>query len=1179
MGFVPIGGWGPQGLIDKGWIFQNNSQPPGPVGWVSGCCWGAVIQPLSGTGYLASYQDAAAGGAPQYSNWAILPAVAEQQAGDVFGFYTISSDTSPFDNVSLQVRYSPSGGTSVGVGAADVGDFTQVLLDITTMPNYNSGTANGWTYWEFTLPGPGRIALRQYGGSSLYFGVEDVTIGHPVPQANFPEDFENLGGLCGEGPCALIANGWSFVDQSTPATAAAWEPNQPLDPLDPHSGFGFMKSVSAAGGGFQGGGVNNWAILPAEGLGAGAVLNFFATGSLGEGGTLQVRYSPSGAIGTGSGLSGVGDFTQVLVSVSGLVFGSWQPVTVTVPGDGRVAIRFHNPSIPGFSGSRVAAVDSMTVDDVPAGPPLPQPGETVAWTAGMSPITIDTDLVIAAGATLHIEPGVTIAFTTGHSLSVAGSLYATGTEANPITMSGWAPSFPALLDAGGHTELTHVHMESGRFEATFATDCTAADSVLDARRVQGCILTDSSVSVVDGVLAVEDSSLTGGGISLLRGYLHVNNVQIDGASVSLSREDASHTVYLNTIAITNSPGPAFVLGGFGFFLGSENELSGNLYPARLSGGLAPGSTVPVAGNANNFVHLANDNSPTGHDELPPLPVPYLLTGSYVPGLGLEVLPGAEFVGVPGGQLWEQFHGMRLMGLPEQPIRFRGASSFPGAWHGIQWSLVEGSRAEYCIVEDAQFGMLVDESIVPIENCLLQGNAYGSRTTNYGISLLRKNQFLGNQVGVSGSPTGSFDLYGQANPNAIAGNGAGVVEDDPQDSPEARFNWWGHASGPTTPDNPAGQGDTAGANVSVIPFLTAAPDFADTPPVVRLQETARVFETGAPLILHWDASDDSAIVSQRVLFHELGLPDDDETIVLHEGLPPGQRSALVTVPASTFFHRGSFIVQAIDDAGQVGSDSRSGPILADTSGLPGDFSFPAGLEGPFATGQALPDFPYVAGTTYAILLEDMNESIDLGAGVTSAVAPYASTDTARIVAVTGSGKRHHSAYFAVRPPAYVGDAAPALDLTAPAGGAFAGGSTVTVAWSASDDEAIRGFDLQASYDGGRTWHFVRRRIPATVTSFAWTLPPLDRGLPGVRLRVVAWDLRFGSSSDTATIDLSPGGFGGNPADANGDGVVNVSDMVLVVLSWGACPGLPCAADVTGDGVVDVADLVAVVLAWQ
>ena len=181
MGFVPIGEWGPQGLLEDGWIFQNETEPLGTIGWVPGCCWEGLINPLSGTGYLASYQDAAGGGNAQYSNWAILPEIPGQQAGDVFGFYTVSSDTSPFWSCSLEVRYAPNGGTTVGPGPFQMGDFTTVLLDIETMPNYNTGPIDGWTYWEFELPGPGRIALRQYGTSALYFGIEDISITHVAP--------------------------------------------------------------------------------------------------------------------------------------------------------------------------------------------------------------------------------------------------------------------------------------------------------------------------------------------------------------------------------------------------------------------------------------------------------------------------------------------------------------------------------------------------------------------------------------------------------------------------------------------------------------------------------------------------------------------------------------------------------------------------------------------------------------------------------------------------------------------------------------------------------------------------------------------------------------------------------------------------------------------------------------
>ena len=55
----------------------------------------------------------------------------------------------------------------------------------------------------------------------------------------------------------------------------------------------------------------------------------------------------------------------------------------------------------------------------------------------------------------------------------------------------------------------------------------------------------------------------------------------------------------------------------------------------------------------------------------------------------------------------------------------------------------------------------------------------------------------------------------------------------------------------------------------------------------------------------------------------------------------------------------------------------------------------------------------------------------------------------------------------------------------------------------------------------------------------------------------------------------------PQDVNGDGTVDVADVVAVILAWGACPLPPpgdCPADVNGDGLIDVGDLVAVILAW-
>jgi hypothetical protein len=56
---------------------------------------------------------------------------------------------------------------------------------------------------------------------------------------------------------------------------------------------------------------------------------------------------------------------------------------------------------------------------------------------------------------------------------------------------------------------------------------------------------------------------------------------------------------------------------------------------------------------------------------------------------------------------------------------------------------------------------------------------------------------------------------------------------------------------------------------------------------------------------------------------------------------------------------------------------------------------------------------------------------------------------------------------------------------------------------------------------------------------------------------------------------------NPADLNGDGVVDVNDFIIVLQSWGPCPTPPiqCPADLNGDGVVDTLDLIEILFHWS
>ncbi|MHC5026097.1 MAG: FG-GAP-like repeat-containing protein [Planctomycetota bacterium] len=65
----------------------------------------------------------------------------------------------------------------------------------------------------------------------------------------------------------------------------------------------------------------------------------------------------------------------------------------------------------------------------------------------------------------------------------------------------------------------------------------------------------------------------------------------------------------------------------------------------------------------------------------------------------------------------------------------------------------------------------------------------------------------------------------------------------------------------------------------------------------------------------------------------------------------------------------------------------------------------------------------------------------------------------------------------------------------------------------------------------------------------------------------------SIEDARTFQIIAGGPVG---DANGDGTVDVEDLVAVIVDWGKCGD--CSADINDDGQVDVQDLVLVILNW-
>ncbi|UCD76840.1 MAG: right-handed parallel beta-helix repeat-containing protein [Phycisphaerales bacterium] len=70
-------------------------------------------------------------------------------------------------------------------------------------------------------------------------------------------------------------------------------------------------------------------------------------------------------------------------------------------------------------------------------------------------------------------------------------------------------------------------------------------------------------------------------------------------------------------------------------------------------------------------------------------------------------------------------------------------------------------------------------------------------------------------------------------------------------------------------------------------------------------------------------------------------------------------------------------------------------------------------------------------------------------------------------------------------------------------------------------------------------------------------------------------------DPPIVDMGPYEYQPrNPADVNGDGVVDIDDVFAVLAAWGPCDDPDdCPADVNGDGTVDIDDLFEVLANWS
>lgn len=146
--------------------------------------------------------------------------------------------------------------------------------------------------------------------------------------------------------------------------------------------------------------------------------------------------------------------------------------------------------------------------------------------------------------------------------------------------------------------------------------------------------------------------------------------------------------------------------------------------------------------------------------------------------------------------------------------------------------------------------------------------------------------------------------------------------------------------------------------------------------------------------------------------------------------------------------------------------------------------------------------------------------------------------------------------------------------------------------------FRGLALGISSDGNVIVGYTRNNsgIPIVATPFIWTP---SGGMQDLNTYVTANGVDLQGATLSYVFDVSPDGrsFVGwtsantgyvitidppalvCPGDTDGDGQINVTDMLAVIANWGPCSAPEsCSADINHDGQVNVTDLLSVIGAW-
>jgi len=327
-----------------------------------------------------------------------------------------------------------------------------------------------------------------------------------------------------------------------------------------------------------------------------------------------------------------------------------------LPGDdgGDAAV---TPSCPALTGAGTTHTTAISADET--------------WTAAGSPHIVQSDIQIATGATLTLEPCAVVQIAGGHGLTVHGRLYAPGTAANPIRIEGESAAKPFSVIqtiSPGTVDLANVSIKNGGADAfdqaplfirgddtTLKPILRAVNVTIDGAPQYGLILTSLGQMSADSVgLTIKNAKLNPVRVSApVAGSLPVGSYTGNGVDEILLNADAPIAADMTLKDL----GPPYRLGNV---------------PANASGDLRVGAPGTASGSV-----------PDRHAVL-----------SFDAGVIIRVEPaGRILMQRSGDSTGASLGALVANGSAAKPVVFTSAAAAPvaGDWVGLYFAGVPDAK--------------------------------------------------------------------------------------------------------------------------------------------------------------------------------------------------------------------------------------------------------------------------------------------------------------------------------------------------------------------------------------------------------------------------------------------------------------------------------------------------------